>query len=62
MKKHYFSPQLKCFRIGGLSALCNDKSMPISSGKRTEGDAGGWSKQFWGVADDDEEEIIDDTF
>lgn len=62
MKKNYFAPQMKSYHLDGFSALCNDRSIPVSTETKTEGESGSWSKQFWGVAEDDQEENTDDVF
>ena len=30
--------------------------MPVSGGKTATGDDGGWSKKFWGLTDEEEED------
>ena len=52
MKKTYFTPECKAVNLptGQLFTL------PVSGNKTAEDDNGGWSKKFWGVTEEDEEE------
>lgn len=52
MKKNYYSPQLRCFHLQGGSPMFREISVNPS---KTSDDAG-WSKKFWGLAEDDEED------
>lgn len=52
MKKNYHAPQLKAFVLQGGSLMLNQMSV---NPKETT-DKGSWSKEFWGLVEDDEED------
>lgn len=57
MKKNYHAPQLRCFHLqGGSPMFAVPSSLKVDGTKETSDNAGGWSKKFWGLAEDDEED------
>lgn len=61
MKKNYHAPQIRAFALQGGSPMFagGSKTMIVSSNdesNKTSGTSGSWSKEFWGIVDDDEEE------
>lgn len=52
MKKNYHAPQIRTFALQGGSPMF--RQMSVNSSETT--DKGSWSKEFWGVVDDDEED------
>ena len=52
MKKTYSAPLCEAVELptGKLMQL------PVSGNTSTSGDEGGWSKKFWGLTEEDEEE------
>lgn len=52
MKRKYFSPSIRQLWIGSDLMQAASK-IPVSSSKQAEAENGGWSKEFWGLAEDD---------
>lgn len=51
MKKKYSSPQVRSFTI--LPAQIIATSVTVDSNKTVDEGDGGYSRQFWGIVDDD---------
>lgn len=61
MKKNYHAPQLKCFHLQGGSPMFagGSRTMVVSTNdenNKTSGTSGSWSKEFWGLTEDDEDD------
>lgn len=55
MRKNYSFPTIRQMRIGTNSLLAGSSLKVDSTHTITESANGGWSKQFWGLTDEDEE-------
>lgn len=53
MRKTYLTPAIRPMRIGTTEVLAT--SLPVDSTKTTSDADGGWSKQFWGLTEDDDD-------
>lgn len=52
MKKNYHAPQIRAFALQGGSPMFRE--MSVNPSETT--DKGSWSKEFWGLVEDDEED------
>lgn len=56
MKKTYIAPTCVNYALPTGKLFTNPASLPVSDDKA---DQGGWSKKFWGLTEEDEEEHTD---
>lgn len=53
MKKTYIAPTCENYALPTGKLFTTPASLPVGGGKA---DDGGWSKKFWGLTEEDEEE------
>ena len=55
MKKIYQTPICEAYELPSGKLM----QLPVSGNTSTSGDEGGWSKKFWGLTEEDEQEEKD---